>query len=202
MSIETMNINSNEDGMVPLNPYVPPRPEIPPLKEQPQRLPPPIDDKFGEKNIQNNQSIMMDSTPISDIMGNDISGGGGMMMMEQPPMPVMQKEPRMQSMMMSAPQQGYSPNQQQMMIQDEQQEQKQRKKETGNPFNLTDDQWEALVVGICAVIAISKPVQEKLAGAIPKFTNEMGGRSAIGLATTGLVAGLSYYIIQRYIMKK
>ena len=197
MSVETMNINSNDDGMVPLNPYVPPRPEVPPLQEQPARPPPPVDDKFGEKNIQNNQSMMMDSTPISDIMGNEhLSGGMGMM---EPPM--MQQEPRMQSMMMAAPQPAH-PQQQMMMGMGPQQPEQQVKKQSGNPFNLTDDQMEALLVGICAVIAVSKPVQEKLASSVPRFTNEMGGRSAIGLASTGLIAAIAYYIIQRYVLKK
>jgi len=192
-----MNINSNDDGMVPLNPYVPPRPEVPILQEQNNRPPPPVDDKFGEKNIQNNQSMMMDSTPISDIMDNN---SGGMAMMEPP---MMQQEPRMQSMMMSAPQPTHP--QQQMMMgmgMGVQQQEQPIQKQSGNPLNLTDDQMEALLVGICAVIAVSKPVQEKLASSIPRFTNEMGGRSAIGLASTGLVAALAYYITQRYILKK
>jgi len=191
MSIETMNINSNEDGMVPLNPYVPPKPEIPPLHEQPARPPPPVDDKFGEKNMSDNQSIMMDSTPISDLMGNEASGG-----MMEPPM--LQQEPRMQSMTMTAPQ----PTQPMQNMMAPQEQQQQQKKENSNPFNLTDDQMEALLVGVCAVIAISKPVQEKLSTSIPRFTNDMGGRSAVGLASTGLVAAVAYFIIQRYVLKK
>jgi hypothetical protein len=61
---------------------------------------------------------------------------------------------------------------------------------------------EALLVGVCAAIAISKPVQEKLASSVPRFMNDMGGRSAVGLASTGLVAAIAYFIIQRYIFKK
>ena len=72
------------------------------------------------------------------------------------------------------------------------------KSESKNPFNLTDDQFEALIVAVCAAAAISKPVQEKLANFVPSFLNDQGNRSAIGLASTGMVAAIAFYLARRY----
>jgi len=51
---------------------------------------------------------------------------------------------------------------------------------------------------VCAAAAISKPVQEKLANFVPSFLNDQGHRSAVGLASTGLVAAIAFYIARRY----
>jgi hypothetical protein len=119
----------------------------------------------------------MDSTPINDIM-------------MEPPM--MTDEPRMQGMMpqMTAPQpQGsYTPPEE-------------TKVESKNPLNLTDDQLTAVVVAACTALAISKPVQDKLATSIPKFLNEQGGRSFVGLASTGAVAAIVFFFVKDYIVK-
>jgi len=120
----------------------------------------------------------MDSTPINDIM-------------MEPPM--MTDEPRMQGMMpqMTAPQpQGAYPV-----------PQAPPEPEKKNPLNLTDDQLTALVVAACTAAAVSKPVQDRLATSIPKFLNEQGGRSMVGLATTGVVAAVTFYIVKDYIVK-
>ena len=130
----------------------------------------------AEKNIRPNKETM-DSTPINDIM-------------MEPPM--MTDEPRMQGMMpqMTAPQpQGsYAPQQAE-------------KPESKNPLNLTDDQMTALFVAVCTAVAISKPVQDKLVTSIPKFLNEQGGRSMVGLASTGLVSGIIFFLVKDYIIK-
>ena len=73
-----------------------------------------------------------------------------------------------------------------------------KKSESKNPFNLTDDQFEALIVAVCAAAAISKPVQEKLANFVPSFLNDQGNRSAIGLASTGMVAAVAFYLARKY----
>jgi hypothetical protein len=131
-----------------------------------------------EKNINSNKETM-DSTPIHDIM-------------MEPPM--MTDEPRMQGMMpqMTAPQPqgGY-------MVAEPQA----KKPESKNPLNLTDDQMIALVAGAAAALAVSKPVQDKLVTSIPKFLNEQGSRSMVGLASTGLVAAVAFYIVKDYIVK-
>ena len=130
----------------------------------------------AEKNIRPNKETM-DSTPINDIM-------------MEPPM--MTDEPKMQGMMpqMTAPQpQGsYAPQQEE-------------KPESKNPLNLTDDQMTALFVAVCTAVAISKPVQDKLVTSIPKFLNEQGGRSMVGLASTGLVSGIIFFFVKDYIIK-
>ena len=118
----------------------------------------------------------MDSTPINDIM-------------MEPPM--VQHEPKMQGAMphMTAPdpQGAYQ-------MQGE-------KPASKNPFNLTDDQLTALVAGFCAAASVSKPIQDRLATSIPKFLNEQGGRSLVGLASTGAVAAVIFFLVKDYVVK-
>ena len=132
-----------------------------------------------EKNMSQSKETTMDSTPINDIMMDP---------------PMMTDEPRMQGMMsqMTAPQpQGAYPASQQAPPQPEKK----------NPLNLTDEQLTALVVAVCAAAAVSKPVQDRLATSIPRFLNEQGGRSIVGLAATGAVAAIIFYISKDYIVK-
>ena len=163
--VRTMNLSDNGDGMVSLNnnqgtSFVP---NIPP-----------------EKNVSENKQTM-DSTSISDIMGQE--------QLLEPPM--MSADPRMTQMHMQAP----------MMMAQQQpvgQQTTEKKSESKNPFNLTDDQFQALIVAVCAAAAISKPVQEKLANFVPSFLNDQGNRSAIGLASTGMVAAIAFYVARKY----
>ena len=131
-----------------------------------------------EKNMRQSKETTMDSTPINDIM-------------MEPPM--MTDEPRMQGMMpqMTAPQPQAAYPTPQVAPQPEKK----------NPLNLTDEQLTALVVAACTAIAVSKPVQDRLVTSIPKFLNEQGGRSVIGLAATGAVAAIVFYIAKDYIVK-
>lgn len=133
-----------------------------------------------EKNISQSKQTM-DSTPLQDIMMDP---------------PMMTDEPRMQGMMpqMTAPnpQGSFAP----MMHQ-----QTQKEPVNKNPFNLTDDQLIALLAGVAAALAVSKPVQDKLVTSVPKFLNEQGNRSMVGLASTGLVAAIVFYIAKNYIVK-
>jgi hypothetical protein len=130
-----------------------------------------------EKNVSESKETTMDSTPINDIM-------------MEPPM--MMDEPKMQGMQMAAPnpQGAYAAPQVQ-----------QAAPESKNPLNLTDDQMIALVAGAAAALAVSKPVQDKLVTTIPKFLNEQGSRSMVGLASTGLVAAIVFYFVKDYIVK-
>jgi len=131
-----------------------------------------------EKNVSQSKQTM-DSTPINDIM-------------MEPPM--MTDEPRMQGVMpqMTAPQPqgGFAPVVQQTK----------KEPESKNPFNLTDDQIIALVAGVAASLAVSKPVQDKLVTSVPKFLNEQGNRSMVGLASTGLIAAIVFHIVKTYIV--
>jgi hypothetical protein len=129
-----------------------------------------------EKNVSENKETM-DSTPINDIMMDP---------------PMMTDQPKMQSMQMAAPdpQGAYpSPNGQA------------EKPASKNPMNLTDEQMTALLVAACTALAVSKPVQDKLATSIPKFLNEQGGRSMVGLASTGVVAAIVFYLMKDYVIK-
>jgi hypothetical protein len=139
-----------------------------------------------EKNVSENKTTTMDSTPISDIMDSQAP-----MDMMGPPM--MNPEPKMQGVMpqMMAPQQ--------MMVQEQEKKVEPTNK---NPFNLTDDQMTALIVAACTALAVSKPVQNKLVTSIPKFLDEQGNRSAIGLASTGLTAAIVFYVLKMYVVKR
>jgi hypothetical protein len=133
--------------------------------------------KKTEKNVSTDKDTM-DSTPINDIMMEP------QMMAEDPRMVTAQ--PQM-PMMMAAP----SPSVQQ----------KAEAPESKNPLNLTDDQLISLIVAVATGIAVSKPIQDRLATSIPKFLNEQGGRSVIGLASTGAIAAIIFFIAKTYIIK-
>lgn len=63
-----------------------------------------------------------------------------------------------------------------------------------NPLGLTDEQFQAAVAGVVAVIAFSKPVQDKLADMVPKFLNEAGNLSPSGMAITALITAIMFYL--------
>jgi hypothetical protein len=131
-----------------------------------------------EKNISQHKETM-DSTPINDIMMDH---------------PMMTEEPKMQGVQMAAaqPQGMYAAPTQQVQ---------EKKPASKYPLNLTDDQVVALLAGVCAAISVSKPIQDKLATSIPKFLNEQGGRSVVGLASTGVIAAIIFYIAKDYVVK-
>jgi hypothetical protein len=67
------------------------------------------------------------------------------------------------------------------------------KAESKNPLGLTDEQFQAAIAGLAAVIAFSKPVQDKLADMIPKFLTEAGNMSTTGMAVTALLTAIVFY---------
>ena len=127
----------------------------------------------------------MDSTPLSDIMTSQ-----EVMEQQQPMMAPPQSTMMAQQPMMMAPQQ-----------QAPAQAQQQAPLPSKNPFNLTDEQMQALVVAVCAAIAFSEPVQAKLGSTIPQFLAESGNRSMVGLLISGLVAAILFYFGQRTVLK-
>jgi len=173
-NVHTMNLSDNGDGMVPLsdNPTTAFISNDPNYK-QPQRALPQM-----EKNVSENKQTM-DSTPINELMMDP---------------PMMMDEPRMQGVMpqMTAPQ----PQGAYMVPQ-----QVEKAPESKNPLNLTDDQLIALIAGAAAALAVSKPVQDKLVTSVPKFLNEQGARSMVGLASTGLVAAIVFYFAKAQFVK-
>ena len=142
--------------------------------------------KPEEKNMPNinKEPNMNAATPLDEVMGlGDFSTA-----------PIAQ-DPRM-----------VAPQQQAASMQMEQAAQQQPAQsapamQSKNPLNLTDDQMEALIVGAVAVLAFSKPVQEKMAQMIPQFLNDNGGRSNVGIILSGLVAALIYFFGRRFIVR-
>ena len=128
-----------------------------------------------EKNVRQSKETM-DSTPINDIMMEP------QMMAEDPR--VAPQMPMAQHQMVPSP----APH-------------KVEVPESKNPLNLTDDQLISLIVAVATGIAVSKPIQDRLATSIPKFLNEQGGRSMIGLASTGAIAAIIFFIAKTYIIK-
>lgn len=76
------------------------------------------------------------------------------------------------------------------------------KKTSANPFGLTDDQFQAAIAGVAAVIAFSKPVQSRLRTMVPKFVAESGEVSLTGLVVTALIAAILYYFAKKYMVEK
>jgi len=188
--VYTMNLSENSDGMVNLNNNKSTNfiannesNSLPPTTFSPQHQQQQMPNISLEKNLSENKQIM-DSTSISDILGQPEAP-------LEPPM--MAQDPRMTQMQMQTPMmQAQAPQQPQQQVQSN------NSNGNSNPFNLTDDQFQVLVVAVCTAIAISKPVQEKLANFVPSFLNDQGNRSMIGLASTGVAAAVVFYVIKKY----
>jgi hypothetical protein len=73
------------------------------------------------------------------------------------------------------------------------------KKETSAPKkrqgSLTPEQMDAVLAGAAAVIAFSKPVQDKIIQMIPA-----GG--LVGTLATALIAAIAFYFLKKFIVKK
>lgn len=72
----------------------------------------------------------------------------------------------------------------------------QKKKSSQNPFNLTDEQFNALLAGFVAVIVFSTTVQTKLAGIVPNFAGINGNIASI------LLAAVVFYFAHRFIKNR
>lgn len=127
-----------------------------------------------EKNV--NKIIKMDSTPLNDVMAGsadwETASQNGSMPAQMPPSQpqfMMSQQPAAQAPPLKA-----------------------------NPMNLTNEQMTALLVGIVAALASSKPVQEKLASMIPQLASDP--QSTTALLVTGLVAAILFYFGKRFVM--
>jgi hypothetical protein len=67
-----------------------------------------------------------------------------------------------------------------------------------NPFGLTDEQLNAVIAGLAATVAFSKPVQNKLADLIPKFMSDTGDLSATGMLATAFFAAVVFYVVTKF----
>jgi len=192
-----MNLNNSEsEGMTPLfnvhsggeapqpptggggGPGGDPRP-MPSQTQEPAL--PPVEEKKVATSIE---TKTMDSTPLADIMnGQEVMDGGNMVGPPQDPR-MMAAQPQMMQAAQAAPQQ-----------------QAVQAPPSKNPMNLTDEQVQALFVGVCAVLAFSRPVQDKLANFVPQFVGDNGARSTAGLAVTAMVAAAIFYFGQRVVLR-
>lgn len=129
-----------------------------------------------EKNV--NKTIKMDSTPLNDVMAGSADWETASQNGSMPPqMP---------------------PSQPQFMMSQQPTAQTQAPPLKANPMNLTDEQMTALLVGVVAALASSKPVQEKLASMIPQLASDP--QSTTALLVTGLVAAILFYFGKRFVM--
>lgn len=71
-----------------------------------------------------------------------------------------------------------------------------QKKGTQNPFNLTDEQMNALIAGVVAVAVFSTTVQTKIAGMVPNFSGINGTIANV------LLAAVLYYFALRFIKNR
>lgn len=71
-----------------------------------------------------------------------------------------------------------------------------------NPLGLTDEQFQAALAGVAAIIAFSKPVQSRMRTMVPKFVGESGDVSLTGLVVTALVAAIVFYFAKKFIADK
>ena len=70
-----------------------------------------------------------------------------------------------------------------------------------NPLGVTDEQFQAIVAGVIAVVAFSKPVQSKLAEMVPKFLAESGDLSTTGMVVSALIAAAFFYFAMQALKK-
>jgi len=126
-----------------------------------------------EKKVDESQMADF-STPIEELMQNDIQGSG----------PYIPQQPQAPSVSRT-----HAPP-------------SSKKEAAGNPFGLTDEQFQAALAGIASVVAFSKPVQSRLRTMVPKFVAESGDVSLTGLAVTAIVAALVFYVIKKYVVDK
>jgi hypothetical protein len=55
------------------------------------------------------------------------------------------------------------------------------------------------VAGLAAVLAFSKPVQDKLADMVPKFLSEAGDMTPTGMAVSALLAAVLFYFALKFL---
>ena len=137
---------------------------------------------FNEKTSVANNNTMMDfSTPISDVMPSasfdvDDSAPGGVNSAAYTSPTTNRVTAVSPGMIGAAP-----------------------SKKSGNPLGLTDDQFQAAVAGLAAVLAFSKPVQDKLADMVPKFLSEAGDMTPTGMAVSALLAAVLFYFALKFL---
>jgi len=75
-------------------------------------------------------------------------------------------------------------------------------KGSANPFGLTDEQFQAALAGVAAMLVFSKPVQSRLRTMVPKFVNEVGDVSLTGMVATAVLVAIVFYLIKKFALEK
>ena len=141
-------------------------------------------EKTQDNNIDKEQMMEL-STPLNEVM--DIQADP---MQQQAQMQMMQQQPQQQ--MFPA---GPDPSMYQQEPQQQQETPQAPKK--ANIGNLTDEQLDALLVGLAAAVAFSPQLQEKMVQFIPSLFNEAGVRTMGGTVATGVIAGGLFLLAKR-----
>ena len=69
------------------------------------------------------------------------------------------------------------------------------------PLNLNKAQFESLIAGLAAVVAVSPQIQEKIYEFMPNFFNDSGKLSGSGMAVTVLLTAVIFYFMRQFLMK-
>jgi hypothetical protein len=144
-----------------------------------------------ENNIDKEQMMEL-STPLNEVMEMQTDPNQMQMMQQQSVQPQQQMFP-------AGPDPGMFQQQPQQQDDDggEQQARRPKKSKSKNIGNLTDEQMDALLVGVAAGIAFSPQLQEKLVQFVPSFFNEAGVRTLGGTVATGVMAGGLFLLAKR-----
>ena len=208
-SIETLDFSSNANSsMVALDKPVPAQSNSPPPHNNvaappPQPGAPHTGGEGGaqanyndqRKNVADNnidkEQMMELSTPLNEVMeiqADPMQQQAGMQMMQQQgPGPQQQMfAPGPDASMFSA----QPPNQ------DAQAEQAQAAKKS-NPGNLSDEQFDALLVAVAAAAAFSPQIRDKMIQFAPQLFTEAGSRTLAGTAVTAAAAGGVFLLAKR-----
>ena len=142
-----------------------------------------------ENNIDKEQMMEL-STPLNEVMDMQTDPNQMQMMQQQSVQPQQQMFPPVPDpgMFQQAPQEQQGGGE--VVVQ-------QPKKKKKNIGNLTDEQLDALLVGMAASIAFSPQIQEKLMQTVPSLFNDAGLRTIGGTVATGVLAGGIFYMGKR-----
>ena len=188
--ITTLDFSNNSDGMVALQDKPTAPPPEPGGASDSQSTYNSQRENLAENNVDKEQMMEL-STPLNEVMEIQQESP----MMQQPMMQQQQQQPSFQQQfappmmdsMGAAPPQG--------------QPQQQGPVKGPNPGNLTDEQMDALVVGMVAAVAFSPQLKEKMMDMVPSLFNEAGVRTVGGTVATGLVAAGLFLILKKFVFK-
>ena len=113
---------------------------------------------------------------------------------------VMDAPAQQQQMMMAPPQPTMMAPQAPMMAQPEPQQAAARKSQ--NPGGMTNEQMDALLVAVAAVVAFSPQVKDQIGKYAPQLFDEQGARTLAGTVATGLVAAGAFYGVKKFVLNR